>query len=306
MDVQQRKNRALRFPLAILGIVIVCVASVVPQTAFAVLVSEVDSEANQTWFDTVGLEILVSEAPDVFSDEIAENPDQLTLGTAIGVYEFTNSTSAASDPQSSFVESQMWIAPVFKDAQAVGVVLTEGRVSARRTHTEVVADVRLATEVAGSRAGSSSLIYDEQLDAWFTYRDSFIEPGDMKGAEYVLGSVPFDIFMTERAEAIASDTAVPAPNEKVSQSVDKEDNSLSATRIVIVVALLASLAIFSLAWLKWDEDKRHSVQEWDELSSGDHLRRHIGNRWDPFAKARLLIHPHGTQPTSEKQEKEIL
>lgn len=290
---------------AVLAMLMSCMVMSFPAVAYGHTSEENDPEANLAWFETTGLEIVLAQGEDVFGEEVDQDLKLLSLGTPIRAFTFVSDESELLNPQTAFVESSIWIAPVLKDGQAIGVLHTEGQLASRRTNTELFADVRLGTEVGGIRQGATTLIYDRQLQAWFAYSEGLIEPGDAKGEEYVLGNVPFDIFMSHRADLIANDATV-KPRTVDTQSTATPETYLTATRFAVVIAILATIALFSLAWLKWADDKRFNRDEQEESASTAITDQHPRNRWDPFAKARLLIHPHISQPPRLDEEKDTL
>ncbi|WP_211080651.1 hypothetical protein [Arcanobacterium buesumense] len=275
-----------------------------PLPSFAVMTTtDTEDAANQEWFATIGTELMRSQATDVFGQDIANDPLLLSVGVAHHVYTFSDKKDALRTPDTAFEESRMWVAPVVKGDSPVGVMTTEGSGAARRTNAKVVADPRLATEAAASRTETNMLVYDPELKAWFVYRDGMIEPGDSAGSGFVLGSITFETFIDHRRELIDNDNLpVVAPAKPLGPTM--KQSHMTAERVIIVIAILTGLVIFSVAWLRWDQNKNDPYSKSNVRDTGDNTHRHRRNRWDPFAQARLLIHPQqserATTPSMEE------
>ncbi|WP_216465386.1 hypothetical protein [Arcanobacterium phocae] len=249
------------------------------------------TEEEQEWFTTIGSDLMRAKASETFGEDIGADPELLSLGTAHHAFAFSQEKELVRKPETAFVESNMWLAPVYKDADAVGALITEGNGAARRANTRIVADPRLATEAAAWPNDTTSiLVYDPQLKAWFVFRDGMIEPGDSVGSGYVLGSIAFDMFMEHRKDLIDTDvpaTAIPAK----SLTPSTENKQMTPAKIIIVFAILSDLAIFSVAWLRWDQNRKQLGFSKGSEPAIEQVHTPSKNRWDPFAKARLLIHP---------------
>ncbi|WP_216404772.1 hypothetical protein [Arcanobacterium phocae] len=264
-------------------------ASATSDRSSPIVPSEPTAE-EQEWFTTIGTDLMRAKANETFGEDLGADPELLSLGTAHHVFELRQDRESIRKPETAFEESTMWLAPVYKDTNAVGALITEGNGVARRANTKVVADPRLATEAAAWPNDTASiLVYDAQLKAWFVFRDGMIEPGDSVGSGYVLGSIAFDMFMEHRKDFINADvTATEIPAKSLSPSV--ENTQMTLAKIIIVSAILSGLAIFSVAWLRWDQNRKQQGSREPE-SATEQVHTPSKNRWDPFAKARLLIHP---------------
>lgn len=255
------------------------------------------TEGVQEWFAKEGVDLVRAQAGDVFDSDVVDDPSMLTLGVPHRVAIVVSDKRSSGKPDAAFPDSDKWIAPIFKETSAVGIVTTDGGSATRRAHAKIVADVRLATEASAARSDTQKLIYDSELDAWFVFRDGLIEPGDRAGSNFVLGAIPFSTFMTQRDGVIAAEkSGKSVPATPLRPAVAQKTTTTG--QVVVIVAALAALSVFSVAWLRWDQN-RTAVQHADPVT---HTRGQ--NRWDPFARARLLIHPQQSDTASETSTKE--
>ncbi|MDP9801423.1 hypothetical protein J2S49_001499 [Arcanobacterium wilhelmae] len=199
-----------------------------------------------SWFEDAGLAQAERQAPSLFG-VAADGPTVITVGTPVRAFRFSGAGSTAT-----VADTNNWVAPVSKNGVVVGSL--EANFDDRKPKAiKVTADVRL-----GSAAGTRNirLVSDPELEAWFALAGQTITPASKAGAEVVLGEISLQDFLINRGSL--------AGEKRRSSSTSIAETPQTGHSLLSKIAVgwgVGLLAVFSLAWLRWDQNNRERLED---------------------------------------------
>ncbi|MEW6860280.1 hypothetical protein [Trueperella pyogenes] len=195
------------------------------------------------WFNDKAVATVRSHAAEAFPEASADDISAMTVGLPRQTGMLGRRTTA-----NAIQLSQRWIAPILRGNDAVGAVSVDFA-SGVAGDEIVLGDERLAAAIA--RDEKVTFVWDNQLSAWFTVRESTIEPADLAGTKIILGAVPLTDFLAQRERLLSGSTPVPEP-PKDGQSVAPQTGTNLPLTITMILSVLG-LLIGSLVWLRSEQ-----------------------------------------------------
>lgn len=203
------------------------------------------------WFEQEATNVVVTLGEKAFPEDSRADREEYSIGSPHPV-------SVIGKDRNEIDTSDRWVATLRHGAELVGVVSAKIGADGSASEPLVLNDARLATEV-GALDAEGTIIFDELLDVWFAQREGSIEPADAAAAEYILGSVPVDQFLEQRAVNVAT-TKPKTTNVDVVPTVMADDGPSTLVVVLAIVTMLAVLTT-SIFWLRWDNRRLPRVKQ---------------------------------------------
>ncbi|WP_353067264.1 hypothetical protein [Arcanobacterium hippocoleae] len=215
----------------------------------------ISDETLEKWLKESGMALVKSFASQEFPSLQAAQIAQLQIGKPVKVYSFKDETDVNGWP--IITQSKLRVAPI-SDSQgnALGMIQIELDTDATSTR-KVFGDAKLAQHLLPPPASSQqvpdaeTLIYDTELKAWFAVKGKSILAASASGENLVLGTVPLEVFYTQR-KGIISDGETADSLEKQQVTAPQIYDSTQWLASLIVAGVIAAILVFSLAWLIWE------------------------------------------------------
>lgn len=204
------------------------------------------TDAVNSWFEQQAPGVVLAQGDSAFPEASNVDIQHYTIGAP-------HSVSVLTKENNEIFASDRWVAVLSHGVDLVGIVSAKIDAEGDASAPLVLGDTRLATEVDIVEA-QDELIYDEALDVWFTLRNESIEPADVAATEVVLGAIPVDQFLDQRALNLGE--AKPEATETEVMPIVLDDDGPSVLVTALVIAVMITVVTLSLLWLRWETQRQ--------------------------------------------------
>ena len=234
--------------LSALLLTLLCAIGVSPAVAAATPTGQ--SSQALAWFESSGLSVVRSHAGEDLSHLSANQLNELTLGTPVNAYTFT-------DDPGKFAPSDLWVAPVLLEDNPVATVATEFT-NGESQREKLTGESRFATVLTELAADSLVVVEPDfggrdNMGGWFLVSDDgSVTALDPVARSVLAGEVTIESFQEIRKDLLSSDgdpVATPNPVEANSSFT----GGIIRAAVVVIVILLVVVGL--LVWLRHDRDE---------------------------------------------------